>query len=108
LNRNIRDILARLHHWHLLMLDWYQVGMAGVKPDIPAKSYTWETLPDLNREIRKKYTNTNTDLGEVQKMLNDAFAKIEKILQKHSNEEPFPQIVMLYFSGFFSFQIYSP
>jgi len=22
MNRNIRDILAHLHHWHLMMLNW--------------------------------------------------------------------------------------
>ena len=40
MNRNIRDVLAHLHHWHLMVLDWYQVGMQGDKPDIPAKGYT--------------------------------------------------------------------
>lgn len=23
MNRNIRDVLAHLHHWHLMMIDWY-------------------------------------------------------------------------------------
>ncbi len=27
LNRNIRDVLAHLHHWHLMMLSWYEEGM---------------------------------------------------------------------------------
>ncbi|KKL68507.1 hypothetical protein LCGC14_2124310, partial [marine sediment metagenome] len=49
LNRNIKDVLAHLHHWHLMFLEWYETGMAGQKPDMPAKGYTWKTLPDLNR-----------------------------------------------------------
>lgn len=24
MNRNIRDVLAHLHHWHLMMLNWYE------------------------------------------------------------------------------------
>lgn len=27
LNRNIRDVLAHLHHWNLMTLKWYKVGM---------------------------------------------------------------------------------
>nr|WP_273568519.1 ClbS/DfsB family four-helix bundle protein [Maribacter sp. Hal144] len=53
LNRNIKDVFAHLHHWHLLMLEWYTIGMGGNKPDMPAKGYTWKTLPDFNREIQK-------------------------------------------------------
>ncbi|MEM8896835.1 MAG: ClbS/DfsB family four-helix bundle protein, partial [Bacteroidota bacterium] len=47
LNRNIRDVLGHLHHWHQLFLGWYEEGMAGKKPDIPAKGYTWRKTSDL-------------------------------------------------------------
>ena len=55
MNRNIRDVLMHLHHWHLMMFDWYTVGMKGEKPDIPAKGYTWKTTSELNQWIREKY-----------------------------------------------------
>jgi hypothetical protein len=61
LNRNIRDVLEHLHHWHLLFLNWYTIGMAGGKPKIPAEGYTWKTLPDLNREIQIKYAKTDLE-----------------------------------------------
>jgi len=25
-DKNIRDILVHLHHWHLMMLEWYEVA----------------------------------------------------------------------------------
>lgn len=40
LNRNIKDVIAHLYHWHTLVQNWIEVGMAGNKPDIPAKGYT--------------------------------------------------------------------
>ncbi len=40
MNRNIRDVLAHLYHWHLLFLDWYAIGMDGQKPPMPAEGYT--------------------------------------------------------------------
>lgn len=87
LNRNVRDVLAHLHHWHLLMLGWYETGMKGEKPDIPAKGYNWRTLPELNREIKDHYSNTK--LEEVLKMLESSFQDIQKIINRHSNNELF-------------------
>ena len=87
LNRNIRDVLAHLHHWHLMMQDWYSVGMTGDKPDIPGKGYTWKTVPDLNKKIKEKYEHT--DLKEVRKLLDNSFAELQKIIEKHSDEELF-------------------
>ncbi|HHD79932.1 MAG TPA: ClbS/DfsB family four-helix bundle protein, partial [Epsilonproteobacteria bacterium] len=31
-DKNIRDIVMHLHQWHLMMLEWYAVGMRGEKP----------------------------------------------------------------------------
>lgn len=87
MNRNIRDVLAHLHHWHLMMLEWYEVGMQGKKPDMPAKGYTWKTLPDLNKKIWEQYRTE--PLSDVRKHFNDSFAKIYQLIQKHSDEELF-------------------
>lgn len=87
MNRNIRDVLAHLHHWHLMLLDWYTVGMKGDKPDMPAKGYTWKTTPDLNKAIWEQYQAT--DLKDVRKMLTDSFNAIQVIIQKHSDDELF-------------------
>lgn len=87
MNRNIRDVLAHLHHWHLMMLDWYKVGMSEQKPDMPAKGYTWKTVPELNRKIWEDYQNT--DLLKVSQLLRQSFADIQKIIRKHTNEELF-------------------
>ncbi|MDN3203340.1 ClbS/DfsB family four-helix bundle protein [Algoriphagus sediminis] len=87
LNRNIRDVLAHLHHWHLMVMDWYEVGMRGEKPSIPAKGYTWKTLPEFNKWINDKYTQT--DLEKVKKMLDRSFGQVRNIIDSHSNEELF-------------------
>lgn len=87
MNRNIRDVLAHLHHWHLMMLDWYKVGISGEKPEMPAKGYTWKTTPELNKKIWKDYRTTN--LKEVRKILNQSFKKIQKIISKHSDNDLF-------------------
>jgi len=87
LNRNARDILGHLHHWHTMMLDWYDVGMNGEKPEMPAKGYTWRTVPDLNRVIWKKYSST--PLSEIREKLDLSFLKLQTIIQNHTTEELF-------------------
>ncbi len=87
MNRNIRDVLAHLHHWHLMMLRWYEVGMAGNKPDMPAKGYTWKDTSALNHTIWQQYSKT--DLEEVKMLLRDSFLNVYTIIETHTNEELF-------------------
>ncbi|MEO9804012.1 MAG: ClbS/DfsB family four-helix bundle protein [Reichenbachiella sp.] len=87
LNRNIRDVLTHLHHWHSMLLNWYKVGSSGKIPEMPAKGYTWKTTPELNKKIWKDYQKV--ELSEAKKMINGSFAEIQKIINNHSNEELF-------------------
>ena len=87
LNRNIIDVFAHLQHWHLLLLEWYETGMAGEKPDIPSLGYTWKTLPDLNRAIQKKYENAS--FMEVRKLLDASYNSVQELIEKHSDQDLF-------------------
>lgn len=87
LNRNIVDVLAHLHHWHLMVLDWYAMDMQGKMPNMPAEGYSWKTLPDLNREIWKKYKDI--ELQAARTLLNQSFDKVQKVIIGHTNEELF-------------------
>lgn len=87
MNRNVRDVLAHLYHWQLMMLEWYRIGMSGEKPDMPAKGYTWKDTPKLNREIWEKYQGAS--LGDIRKLLEDSAVDIQQIIEKHSDEELF-------------------
>lgn len=87
LNRNIRDVLMHLHHWHLLMIKWYKIGMAGEKPEMPAKGYTWKTLPAFNKWIREQYRDVS--LKEAKKSIKESFTQIRKMIESHSDNELF-------------------
>ena len=87
MNRNIRDVLAHLHHWHLMLMDWYTVGMSGAKPEMPAKGYTWKMTPELNKWIWRNYQKSALDA--IKQMLKDSHQKIQAIIEEHSNEELF-------------------
>ncbi len=87
LNRNIRDVLIHIHHWHLLFLGWYEVGMKGEKPDMPAKSYTWKTMPELNLWIQAKYQKTPA--SEAKALFIESFARVQAVITSHSGDELF-------------------
>lgn len=86
-DRKVRDTIVHLHEWHMMMLDWYEVGMSGQKPDIPGKGYTWKTLPDLNKEIWKKYQETTSESGI--SLLKESFTKVRKVIEGHDDHELF-------------------
>ena len=87
LNRNVKDVLMHLHHWHLLLHEWYTVGMSGTKPEMPAPGYTWKNYSGLNIEINKKYKNIS--LEEANKLLKKSHQNVMQLINAHSNEELF-------------------
>ena len=87
MNRNIRDVLMHLHHWHLMMKKWYDVGMSGAKPVIPAEGYTWKTTSDLNRWILETYRTTS--LKDAKAFLLSSHQEILDLITHHSDDELF-------------------
>src|SRR5699024_4666799 len=68
-DKNIRDVLAHLYHWHQMLLDWYELGMRDEIPIIPAAGYTWRTLPALNLAIWQQYQTTR--LADIKEKLQN-------------------------------------
>ncbi len=87
MNRNIRDVLAHLHHWHLLMQEWYAVGMKGGKPEMPAKGYTWATTPELNRWIHGQYNAM--PMKKVRALFDHSHAEVTSLIERHTDAELF-------------------
>lgn len=87
MNRNIADVLFHLHHWHLMMLKWYDEGMQGQKPAMPAPGYSWKNTPELNLWIWEKYKIEGLEAAKAR--FADSHQKVLAIIVEHSNEELF-------------------
>lgn len=87
LNKNIRDVLGHVHHWHLMMIGWYTQGMKGIKPAMPAKGYTWKMTPSLNIKIWEDCQSASYDTTLAQ--LQTSFEQVQIIIQSHTDEELF-------------------
>ena len=87
MNRNIRDVIAHLYHWHIMFMDWYEVGMKGEKPDMPSKGYSWKDTKELNKKIWEDYQNHK--LNELKVALNNSHLELQKIIDRHTEVELF-------------------
>ncbi|MDO5105224.1 ClbS/DfsB family four-helix bundle protein [Capnocytophaga sp.] len=87
MNRNIRDVIGHLYHWHSMFLTWYEVGMKGEKPKIPKEGYTLADTPRLNKEIWEECQKFS--LEETLSAFQTSHKKIFQIIENHTNEELF-------------------
>ena len=70
-----------------MFIDWYEVGMKGDKPDMPAKGYSWKDTKELNKKIWEDYRNHKLD--NIRIVLNDSYLELQKIIDKHTDAELF-------------------
>lgn len=86
-DRCIRDVLAHLHEWHLLFLNWYSEGMDERIVLMPAPGYTWKETPKLNTALRDK--NQRTSLKRVRSNLQETHDQLLHLINAHTNRELF-------------------
>ena len=86
-DKTIADVICHLHEWHLMMENWYKVGMSGKKPAIPAEGYTFQTLPKLNHKIWEKYKGT--ELKKSITMFKKSYKDVMALIGKHNDDELF-------------------
>lgn len=84
-DRNVRDVVAHLHAWHILLEKWYADGTVGGSPAIPAEGYTWRRLGALNEELRQQWQDTS--LHEVLALLRASHESLQAMVALHTDDE---------------------
>jgi hypothetical protein len=81
---SVKDIIAHLIDWEQRFIDWYQAGLRGVMPEIPAPGIGWDQLDYLNQRIYEKHRDRLLDdvLQEFIESYNQVLAVIENIPEK--------------------------
>ena len=51
----LKDILTHLYEWQEMLFTWYETGLRGEVPAVPASGYKWSQLPALNQCIYEKH-----------------------------------------------------
>lgn len=84
-DRNVRDVVAHLHAWHILLEKWYADGEVGGMPAIPAEGYTWQRLAELNEELRLQWQDTS--LPELLALLRASHESLQAMVALHTDAE---------------------
>lgn len=59
--RAVKDIFAHLVEWQQMFFNWYEAGLRGEMPEVPAPGYKWSQLPALNQAIYEKYRSLTAE-----------------------------------------------
>lgn len=86
-DRTIRDVLSHLHAWHLLLEGWYEDGMIGGSPAIPADGYSWAELDALNVRLRDEWATMSVDAVEAR--LDATHVGLQRRIAVHGGDELF-------------------
>ena len=84
-DRNVRDVVAHLHAWHMLLERWYSEGSTGGSPVIPAQGYSWSRLAELNEDLRQQWQATT--LGELMPLLKASHESLQAMVALHTDAE---------------------
>ncbi|WP_243075194.1 ClbS/DfsB family four-helix bundle protein [Microbacterium sp. SS28] len=96
-DRCVRDVLAHLLAWHLLLEGWYEEGMIGGAPALPADGFTWKQLDALNVVLRDRWQDTLIE--DVERRLDASHSGLQRLIATHSDEELFDGAVYSWTRG---------
>ena len=82
-----KDVLAHLAEWQQMCLDWYNIGLRGETPHLPAEGFKWSQMPALNRKIFEKYRDRPLEF--VLEYFHTCQKQILDVVGKISEEELF-------------------
>jgi hypothetical protein len=86
-DKSVSDVICHLHEWHLMMANWYKIGLTGKTPSIPMEGYNWKQLTKVNAIIWNKHKGT--PLKDAISQFRKSHNKLVKLIENISNEDLF-------------------
>lgn len=84
---SVKDVFAHLTAWHRLALGWYETGLRGESPELPAPGFKWNQTPALNEQIYQQYCDTT--LEDTMDAFERSHAETMVLIDKLSNDDLF-------------------
>jgi hypothetical protein len=56
-----KDLVAHLIEWESLFFGWYEAGLRGEVPALPARGYTWAKMDQLNESLYRRHRKDRLD-----------------------------------------------
>ena len=54
-NWAVKDVLTHVTAWEQMVISWYQAGLQGDVPELPAPGFNWRQIPALNQQIYEQH-----------------------------------------------------
>ncbi|MBE2221410.1 MAG: ClbS/DfsB family four-helix bundle protein [Anaerolineae bacterium] len=86
-NWTIKDVLSHVTAWEQMVLSWYQAGLRGDVPELPAPGFNWRQIPALNQQIYEQHQMEPYDL--VQQEFDASYEEMLATVNTISNEDLF-------------------
>jgi len=82
---SVKDVLAHLYEWQRMFFAWYEAGLRGETPPMPAEGYKWNQLPALNHAIYLRHRDLPLD--EALRLFRGSHQKTLALVRDLSPEE---------------------
>ena len=83
----VRDVLAHLYEWHLLLINFIQKNLSGERTAFLPEPYNWKTYPQMNVQIWRQHQDT--PLYKTKTLLAQTHEKVMTLTANFSDEELF-------------------
>jgi hypothetical protein len=60
----LTDLVSHLAEWQRMFIGWYEDGLQGIDPEMPAAGFRWSETPRLNRAIWAKHRLRSADAAQ--------------------------------------------
>jgi len=87
LQRSVKDVRMHLFDWEQMCLGWYQAGLRGESPPLPAEGFKWNQIPALNEQLYQKHRDQ--PLAEAIQAFRASYRQIRETLQAITEEDLF-------------------
>ena len=84
---SVKDLLAHLHAWHEMTLEWEKAGSAGEQPTIPADGYSFAETPALNEAIWQRTKDDKWDV--ISARLGATHSRLMAVIDSYDNDDLF-------------------
>jgi hypothetical protein len=78
------DLVAHLAEWQRMFLRWYDDGLRGTTPSLPAPGFNWSQTPELNRAIWEKHRSRSP--RSVRAGFDSGYRRILRLVESLSTE----------------------
>ncbi|MCG2785587.1 MAG: ClbS/DfsB family four-helix bundle protein [Anaerolineae bacterium] len=81
----VKDVLAHLYEWQQMLFTWYETGLRGETPAVPAPGYKWSQLPALNQAIYERHQQLSA--GEALDLFRESHQKTIQFIENLSDAD---------------------